>query len=207
MADKSIIEGLRAQIDEIVSGDVENNCEDFPRYDIADKGNTTSEDAYPSSSETSDIKCADAALKKIIALVNASDKSELAIRERLNRDCYSQDAIDEAVQSAKRYGLIDDDRFASILIRSRISQGRGSVGICRELADNGIEADDVPGWPYEFPLSYDEELDRAICLLDRKPPHSKNMRESAYRKLVQKGYPSSVASSAARMWFERSIEA
>ena len=93
-------------------------------------------------------------------------------------------------------------RFAEVLVRSRVSQSKGSDGITRELAENGIDATDVEGWPYEFGLSYDEELDRALAYLRRKPPRSKNLREGAYRKLAQRGFPSSIASSAARMYIE-----
>lgn len=142
------------------------------------------------------------ALKKIIALVNVSDRSERAIRERLARDGFSEADADGAVEQAKLYGFIDDRRFSEVLVRSRISQGKGSAGIVRELAENGIQAEDVPGWPYEYPLSHEEELDRALGVLGRKPPHAKNQRDAAYRRLMQKGYPSSVASSAARIWTE-----
>ena len=39
------------------------------------------------------------------------------------------------------------------------------------------------------------ELARALAVLDRRPPRAKNLRDAAYRRLVQKGYGSSVASS------------
>lgn len=155
--------------------------------------------------QTSAVQSNDA-LKKIIALVNASDKSERAIRDRLVREGFSEPAIEGAVGQAKQYGFIDDRRFAEVLVRSRISQGRGSAGIIRELAENDIDAEDVPGWPYDFPLSTEEETERAIGLLQRKPPHAKNKREAAYRRLMQKGYSSTVASSAARLWFEAQNE-
>lgn len=142
------------------------------------------------------------ALKKIIALVNVSDRSQRGIRDRLARDGFTEPDIETAVEQAKQYGIIDDKRFAEVLVRSRISQGKGSSGIVRELAENDIDANDVPGWPYEFPLSSDEEIERAIEVLMRKPPRAKNKRDAAYRKLMQKGYPSAVASSAARMWHE-----
>ena len=39
-------------------------------------------------------------------------------------------------------------------------------------------------------------------MLKTKPPKAKRIREAAYRKLVQKGYDSSVAASAARIFAE-----
>ena len=143
------------------------------------------------------------AFKKIIDLLNASDKSERQIRERLKKLEFTAQAIDEAVVRAKEYGFVDDRRFARILVISRISQGKGRCGIERELKSHGID-----------PLSVEElnddacgdegELERALTLLERKPPKSKNLREGAFRKLVQKGYSTSVASNAARIWWDRS---
>lgn len=143
------------------------------------------------------------AFRKIIALVNVSDRSEAAIRTRLARCGFSEQDIDDSVARAKECGFIDDIRYGEVLVRSRISQGKGSVLIERELAENGIDPYEVPGWPHDFPLSFEDELERSLDILGRKPPRSKNMREGAYRKLVQKGYPSAVASSAARLWEER----
>ena len=95
----------------------------------------TFQSELPAEAKTSAAQSNDA-LKKIIALVNASDKSERAIRDRLVREGFSEPAIEGAVGQAKQYGFIDDRRFAEVLVRSRISQGRGSAGIIRELAEN-----------------------------------------------------------------------
>ena len=198
MANKQVIQALQSQIDGILSqengAETRKGCSPVKKAHAQASGHSEEQDRLSDSN---------AALKKIIALVNASDKSELAIRQRLENDGFNEAAVEESVEQAKVYGFIDDARYAQVLIRSRIAQCKGSAGIVRELAENGIVADEVDGWPYEFPISHEDELDRAIDLLDRKPPHSKNMREGAYRRLMQKGYPSSVASSAARIWSEK----
>lgn len=142
------------------------------------------------------------AMKKIIAWVNASDKSERTIRDRLERDGFDPVEIDMAVAQAIDYGFIDDLRYAAVLIRSRIAQGKGEAGIRRELAAQSIDIDEVPGWPEDFIESTDYEVDRALRYLERHPSRSKNVREGAFRKLVQKGYSVSVATTAARVWSE-----
>ena len=139
------------------------------------------------------------AFKKIIALVNVSERSERAVRQRLAKEGFTNEEIDEAGSRALDYGFIDDMRFAAILIRSRLSQGKGTAGIQRELREHGIEIDDVPGWPEEF-VEEDDEYNRALQYLDKHPTRSKNKRDGAYRKLVQRGFSSSVAASAAREW-------
>lgn len=145
------------------------------------------------------------AYTKIVGLINASEKSEHEIRKRLKQSSYTEEEINDALERATSCGLVDDDRFATILIQSRIHQGWGSEGIERELLKHHIDPFAVEGWPHEYPLSRDEQFERAIEMLTRKPPHSKNLRESAYRKLRQKGYSSSVASQAARIWTEQIV--
>lgn len=197
MANSEVVQELQAQIDGIMS---KGNGASFKQ-----EGGPVHLGKYRHRSEDADadrLSDPNAALKKIVALVNASDKSELAIRQRLNKEGFHEVAIEQSVEDAKRYGFIDDNRYAQVLIRSRISQCKGSAGIIRELSENGIDALDVPGWPYDFDITHEDEVNRALDLLQRKPPHSKNKREGAYRRLMQKGYPSSVASTAARIWSE-----
>lgn len=143
-----------------------------------------------------------AALTKIVNILSFSDKSELALRRRLRKEGFKEEVIEEAIAKATSYGFVNDARFADVLIRSRINQGKGSVGIERELKKNGIDPETIEGWPYDYEVSYDSEFDRALDLLNRKPPHSKNLKSSAYRKLITKGFSSSVASSAVREWLE-----
>lgn len=146
------------------------------------------------------------AFSKIVGLINASERSAHEIRKRLKQAGYPVAEIDEALERAIRCGLVDDARYARILIQSRINQGWGRSGIERDLSRNGIDPASIEGWPYEYPISDDEQFEKALELLRRKPPRSKNLRESAYRKLVQKGYPSSIASQVARQWAEEVVK-
>ena len=141
------------------------------------------------------------AFEKAVALINVTERSEKGLRERLARAGYGQEEIDEAVSRCLDYGFVDDMRYASLLIRSRMNQGKGCDGIARELRGQGIDIESVPGWPEEF-HDFGDERGRALTFLEKHPPHSKNLREGAYRKLVQKGYSVSVASETARKWTE-----
>ena len=192
MGSRSVIDELRGRIGEIESGSPSST---------AQRRKTATREAR---CQEKDSTSPEAAFSKIVAILNVGDKSEWAIRDRLSREGYATESIDEAVERAKSYGYIDDARFAGVLIRSRIAQGKGVCGIERELRNQDIDIESVPGWPHEFGVNDDSELDRACSLLEAKPPRSKNPREGAYRKLVGKGYSSSIASSAARLWHERS---
>ena len=189
MGKQDVIDQLRSQISAYETGSV-------PEGRVTAKRSS----GTPSRTQKVDMASCDDALKKIVALVNVSDRSEKAIRERLTQTGFTPDAIEEAVTQAKTYGMIDDMRYASVLIRSRIAQGKGLSGIARELDGHNIDIDLVPGWPEEFDIDESTEIERAVALLEKRPPRSKNLREGAYRKLVSKGFSSSVASMASRMW-------
>ena len=142
------------------------------------------------------------AFKKILDFLNARDRSEHALRLKLAEKGFTEEEIDEGIQRAKDYGFVNDARYADVLIRSRIAQGKGAVGIERELRAQHIDPLNVEGWPYEYEAFGEAETQRALKLLERKPPRSKNPREAAFRKLVNNGYSTSCASSAARAWAE-----
>lgn len=199
MADAATLSELRARIRAL-------EADDAPLPEQGSRTPGEGCDRPPSPAITGDDaaggKQGRSAFDKIVALVNASDKSELALRTRLERDGFDAGEVQEAIERAKGYGFIDDGRFGRLLIESRLRQGWGSIGIERDLRENGIDPAAFPGWPDEYDVTYEAELERALSLLDRKPPRSKNLREGAYRKAVQKGFPSSVASTAARLWSE-----
>ena len=143
------------------------------------------------------------AFRKIERLAGAREQASTALRRRLVREGFEEGVAEQAVERALACGLVDDARYADVLVRSRLSQGKGRRGIAAELEDLGIDAYAVASF-VESEGSGDDasEVERALALLDRKPPRSKNPRETAYRRLTQKGYSASVASSAARLWCE-----
>lgn len=126
----------------------------------------------------------------------------MLLEDRLVKDGFSEEAAAAAVSRAVRCGLIDDSRYADVLARSRISALRGLGGIARELEELGIDPESVEPYAEALANGDDWEIGRALSILESKPPRAKNARDAAYRRLVQKGYSSSVAASAARLWSE-----
>lgn len=139
------------------------------------------------------------AFKRLTTLCLHQERSTKEVHERLKRIGFEESVADEAIKRAVNCGLIDDMRYADILVRSRISQGRGSQGIENELRRLGLDPYDVAAFN-EY-CAMDEpssEYDRAMKFLAAHPTRSKNPKNACYRKLVMKGYSASLASRAAR---------
>lgn len=147
---------------------------------------------------------ADSAFAKIQRLLCIREHASALLYKRLLASGYEDRIASEAVQRAIDCGLVSDERYADVLVRSRLSQGKGLRGIAFELEQAEIDPQTVPA--YQEALYHDsgpDELARALSILAAKPPKAKRIREAAYRKLVQKGYESGVAASAARIFAEQ----
>ena len=120
------------------------------------------------------------AFKKILKLASIREQASKKIHERLIKDGFSEQAF----------------------MRTQLAQGKGRRGVERALEQLDIDSPSEEAWQLAYEQFGDDELERAMALLHRKPPRSKNLREGAYRKLVQKGYSADVAASAARRWSE-----
>lgn len=145
------------------------------------------------------------AFRKIERLACSREQASVALRRRLTREGFPEEAVEEAIERALACGLVDDLRYADVLVRSRLAQGRGRQGIAAELADLHIDPDAVEALA-ESDEGCDREVERALELLERRPPRAKNKRDAAYRRLVQKGFGASAASTAARLWSEAQID-
>lgn len=146
------------------------------------------------------IDCAEKAFNKIERLLSVRDRSIAEIYTRLKRDNFTQSATEEAVLRAQRCGYLDDTRFADVFIRSKLRASKGIDGIVRSLKAHNIDAYTIPGFPDAYLEAHGGQLESAIDLLTRKPPHSKNIQQAAFAKLIRNGYSTSVANAAVQAW-------
>ncbi len=165
-------------------------CQD---RDLPTKRKTPQKGALPSRMD---------ALERIIALSAVRDRSSRELRERLGRDGYDPKDVEVAIERSMECGIVDDMRFADSFVRGKVAAGKGSCAIERELAKHGIDLASLPGWPHDYAMDEDEQMERAVDYLNSHPPKAKDAWASAYRKLVGRGYSASVASRAARRWSE-----
>ena len=142
------------------------------------------------------------AFKKILKLASIREQASKKLHERLIKDGFSEQAVSNALGRAIEAHIVDDARYAEAFMRTQLAQGKGRRGIHRALEQLDIDSPSEETWQLAYEQFGNDELKRAIALLNRKPPRSKNLREGAYRKLIQKGYSGDVATSAARRWSE-----
>lgn len=141
------------------------------------------------------------AYRKILRLASVREHSTQSIRNRLERDGYAENVIEAALEKAYHVRAIDDRRYAEAFVRTKRAAGKGMAGIEKELGKLGIDPESLEAW--QDAQEGESELERALALLDAKPPHSKNLREGAFRKLIGQGFDPSTASRAARQWVEQ----
>ena len=87
------------------------------------------------------------AKKRVLHLLERSQKSEKQLRDKLKEGGYEMDVIDEAIEYAKSYHYIDDERFARDFVRLschnksriRLKQDLSQKGIDKDLIDIAIE--------------------------------------------------------------------
>ena len=141
------------------------------------------------------------AFSRISRLVASRERCACELEKRLVQDGFSERDAQSAIARAVSCGMVDDLRYADILVRSRVSQGRGRAGIEEELNRCGIDPRRLAGWPDEyFGIDGVSEEDRAFDFLCRKPPRSKNAYAAACRKLAARGYSPDVVFAAARRY-------
>ena len=140
--------------------------------------------------------------RRIVELCGYHEFCQAKMRSRLKRDGIRNDLVDAALGKAVRVGLIDDLRWGEMRASALMRKGMGRVGIMRELAQNDIDACKIDGWPEVFEERFGTEMNRALAVLEKKPPRSKNLRASAYGMLSRKGYSREIAAHASALWLD-----
>ena len=140
---------------------------------------------------------------KILRMASAREYSSQQVRSKLLHAGYPEALVDDALERAMNLRIIDDERYSDSLIRRRVASGKGLKPAIREIEELGVNPSQLASYGELYNNESDEaEVDRALSLLNKKPPRSKNLREGAFRKLVQAGYSADVASQASRIWVD-----
>ena len=76
-----------------------------------------------------------------LRLLTRREHSAKELSDKLKRKGYSQDEIDETLESCQRMNLQSDQRFVENYIRYRVRQGYGPLKIGQELKTKGVDSE------------------------------------------------------------------
>lgn len=127
------------------------------------------------------------AMDIVRALVNTRERCVHEVKLRLIKAQFSNEEIDDAIDTSLRCNIISNERYASAYIRGKTHLGWGKEKIILRLKQNGISDETIYKCESDFP-SEDEEYSIAYSILSKKPSQSKNKFASYMNRLISKGY-------------------
>lgn len=77
--------------------------------------------------------------QRALYLLSRREHSSRELRLKLLRKAFSPEEIEPLLKQLQTDNLLNDDRFISVFIRSRIRKGLGPLKICAELQNRGID--------------------------------------------------------------------
>lgn len=131
-------------------------------------------------------------------MLSRRDYASGELHDKLKLYGYRDEEINACIERASRLRFINDARFATYFIEEQKRRGWGRSKIERELSLRGVSRDDIPGYPDEF-FSEEDDVERALGLLERKTIPEARAFEKLVRHLMGKGFSYSVAACAARL--------
>ena len=168
------------------------------------QGSAPTASAHPAAEITdqedaSSIDEAQEAYRKILRSASVREQSTSRMRAKLLQASYSDQAVEAAIAKACRLGVIDDRRYADARLRAALAKGEGLRKTADEAASLGITLESLDAYGENLD---ENEAERAYRFIAAHPTRAKNKRDAAYRKLIQRGFDSDAAASAARRWAE-----
>jgi len=124
----------------------------------------------------------DGAYECALRALHHRDRTELEIDERLRARGFSNDERSRAIETLRRTGLVDDDRFAHARAASLAERGAGNALIRARLAQAGVARDLVD----RALDAVEREVARARRVVGRRGPSPKTARY-LYRKGFSEG--------------------
>lgn len=132
---------------------------------------------------------------RALRLLGYRERSCAELTRKLKDSGYGPQVAGAVVSRFVELGLVDDERFAGMWVRSRVSAGRGGRRIRQELAEKGI-APEIIAAAMADSCPPDEQLQRACDALRGRSASDRKERDRLIRRLVARGFDLSVARRA-----------
>ena len=133
-------------------------------------------------------------------------RSREELRRRLLAKDHDEHAVEDALEKLSADGFLDDAAFArSYVADKRRLGGWGEARIRRGLRELGVTAADADAALGASGEGEGEELERALAVLRRRGAPAQPLdaaRRRAFQALQRRGFSSSVAYAAVRLWAE-----
>ena len=82
---------------------------------------------------------------KLMDYLARREHSDFELKAKLKRKVSSIEELERQIEKLKDEGLIDNQRFSEVYIRSRLSKGFGPARITQELIQRGVKEKDFIG--------------------------------------------------------------
>lgn len=126
-------------------------------------------------------------MEKINTLVGVRERTVKEIRDRLATCGFTPEEIDDAVVSALRVNLINEERYARAFIRGKTHSGWGRVKITARLMANGVDEETIALCADEFSSPHDE-YETALAELSKRRANSRDPYATYMRRLLGRGF-------------------
>lgn len=147
-------------------------------------------------SDKSAEECDKLAFERVVRSLTASEQSSKKLRKKMELEGYPSSSIDYALDRATNIGILDDVRYCDMIVSRALTTGKGMYKCMREIEELGVNPEDIYSYSEYLEQGQEGEIERAVEYLKRHSPKAKDVRSSAFRKLVSRGYSFEVASKA-----------
>ena len=128
------------------------------------------------------------ARERSLFLLKDMDKTEKQIRDKLKLGDYPEDIINNAIEFLKKYGYVDDIRYAKLYISSK-QNSKSIKQIELVLYKKGVNKENVSKVLLEMDLSNEEALNKLIEKIIKKYDlNDKTQYNKMCRYLLGKGF-------------------
>lgn len=139
------------------------------------------------------------AYDKAMGLLVRREQSQLELRAKLQRSGYDADEINAAMKRLVEQHYQDDDRFADVLLRSRMAQGYGPMRLRVELKSHAISDAFFTQWLAECDVDWNavaaEKLQRRYGSAGSSDPDERARRA---RFLLRRGFAAATVHTVTR---------
>ncbi len=123
--------------------------------------------------------------ERILYLIADYDRSEQNIRQKISMAGYRGRFVDDAIDSLKEYGYIDDLRFARYYAESmRDTKGRSAFAISRSLYEKGISRDVIDTVMGELDIDEEAQILKALSSKGYNEDNIRQIDDKERQKLI-----------------------